>query len=67
MEINGTSGGVATYALKKALEAPEAVMAVVRDAGSGTAGQSLAVKRPEISQGGRAAATGKGTIVDVVA
>jgi len=66
MEINGTNSGVATYAMKKALEVPEAVMNVVQDAGA-REGQTLAMQSPETRQPDRAAATGKGTIIDVVA
>jgi len=67
MEINGASGGAATYALKKALAAPEAVMDVVQEAGA-KAGKTLAVQSPEsTSQSGRAVAAGKGLIIDVVA
>ena len=66
MEINGTGGGAAIYVLKKALAMPDAALDLVR-AATGSAGQTLATKAPEAQAADRAAATGKGQMVDRVA
>ncbi|MFC1513117.1 hypothetical protein ACFL5J_01575 [Thermodesulfobacteriota bacterium] len=65
MEINGTSSGAATYAMKKALEMPDTVMNVVQDSAAGE-GQTLAMKGTEAQPLERSAVTGKGKLVDVV-
>ena len=66
MEINGTSSGAALYALKKALDMPKAALDLV-NAATGSAGQGLTTTAPEAQAVDRAAATGKGQIVDLVA
>lgn len=65
MEINGASGGAATYAMKKALETSATVMNVVQNSGN-EEGKTLAMKTPEAKPVDIAAATGKGRIVDIM-
>jgi len=67
MEINGTNNsGAATFAMKKALETPSAVMNVVQNAGA-SHGETQAMKSKEPQPVDLSAVTGKGKLLDVTA
>ena len=66
MEINSTSTGASTYAMKKAMDMPNQLLSLVQQAGG--SGQQQTLAADSLAESQRAVSTtGKGQIIDIVA
>jgi len=65
MKINGTNNGAAAYAMKKAMEMPNATMNVVQNSGASKE-PTQTTQNPVAQPVDRATVTGKGKLIDLV-